>query len=55
MIARNGLHGRRPLRAMAGGAVPRLAFHALDNRSTWHVDAPGYSCRQAGVTLIHPS
>lgn len=36
------------------GPALRLAFYALYNRSTGYVDAPGYSYRQAGVTLIHP-
>ncbi|MGE5668326.1 MAG: hypothetical protein ACM338_09035 [Betaproteobacteria bacterium] len=43
------------LRAEGGlGPALRLAFYALYNRSTGYVDAPDYSYRQAGVTLIHP-
>ena len=36
------------------GPALRLSFYALYNRSTGYVDAPDYSYRQAGVTLIHP-
>ena len=32
----------------------RLAFYAVYNRSTGYVDAPDYSYRQFGVTLIYP-
>jgi hypothetical protein len=32
----------------------RLAFYALYNRSTAYVDAPDYSYRQFGITLIYP-
>ena len=32
----------------------RLAFYDVYNRSTGYVDAPDYSYRQFGVTLIYP-
>ncbi|MGE5088696.1 MAG: hypothetical protein ACM3QY_06190 [Candidatus Levyibacteriota bacterium] len=50
-------HPVRMAELRAEGALDpalRLVFYALYNRSTGYVDAPDYSYRQAGVTLIHP-
>jgi hypothetical protein len=49
-------HPVRVAEARAEGALTehtRLAIYALYSRTTAYVDAPDYSYRQAGITLIH--
>ena len=49
-------HPVRVAEMRAEGAITehtRLAFYALYSRTTAYVDAPDYSYRQAGITLIH--
>jgi hypothetical protein len=49
-------HPVRVAEMRAEGALTehtRLAFYALYSRTTAYVDAPDYSYRQAGITLIH--